>query len=157
MKSDIIKQLHEQIDAKHYEAIRSLEILRRYLDGTSEMPTSIPQSSLGIVTRQKLKISIRNQVLEIISREPMTKNTIQNLTDLKTRQIYGVLGALDLRKKIKREESSDGTLYYYQSDDPKELKEDDNCIASNDTDILGDLLAKEKRDKKLSKESLNKN
>lgn len=95
-----LSELKENIDRKHQEALRALEVLKEYL--ANSQPAQKDQDNNYLVqTRAPVgKTTYRDQVLQMLKTGWITVRGIKNLTGLDEKRIRGVLYSPSLKSTI---------------------------------------------------------
>lgn len=129
MTSDIIARLRKQIEEEHQEALRALEVLKRFVDATPVAATpAVP------ATRKTPKHDVAKLVFAALSNQWMTVDELTKKTQLEKNQVRNALYFKSHREKIERRKISTRTEYRLRESATVnediadlEMKEDDNA------------------------------
>lgn len=112
----VISQLQEQIETQHQDALRALQVLRRYLE-QSELPSAISPrvgtngaSLAGGHGKSRRATGIKKKIFALIRTEYATAGQLSQQTGYTLKQVRGVLNAPTLKGALdKREENGEMT------------------------------------------------
>jgi hypothetical protein len=118
MSHDLVQKLREIIDGQHRRAIEALETIEGYLDDVPESSSSasidLSQGGQSLTARIQATRdrSIRERVFASIGAGyKSVEGILRDHPDLDKKQVWGVITAPDVRDRIDRATTPEGTVY----------------------------------------------